>query len=101
MSSHGYVKATAGGSMMDIEVSAGSRRSTIAGVNEWRGTLQIRIGEVPERGKANDELLGFLAEVLNLDRRDISIVKGAHSHRKKIFVDLSPEEVVQRVGRLI
>ena len=86
---------------MDIEVSVGSRRNAIVGVNKWRGTLQVRIAEAPERGRANDELRGFLSEVLDLGSSDITIVKGSHSHRKKVFVKLSPAEVVRRVGRLI
>ena len=99
MPSHGFVEAAAGGSIVDIEVSPGSGRCEIIGVNEWRGTLQIRICEAPIRGKANNELRDFLSQVFGLGRSDITIIKGARSHRKKVFVGLSPDEVVQRVGR--
>ena len=101
MSSHGYVEATAGGSIVDIEVSPGSERCEIFGMNEWRGTLQIRIGEAPTRGRANNELREFLSKVFDLDIGHIAIVRGARSQRKKVFVGLSPAEIVQRVGRLI
>ena len=70
----------------------------MVGINEWRGTVQIRVSSEARDGKANDDLLDFLARALSVPRRDLRIVKGSRSHRKKVFVPLALEEVVSRLG---
>ena len=100
MPSHGFVRAAAGGCIIDIEVLPLSSQSEIAGANEWRGTLQIKIQSAPERGRANGELLALLSEKLGLESSSVRVVKGTRSRRKKIFVELPPEEVLKRIGRV-
>ncbi|MDD5198120.1 MAG: DUF167 domain-containing protein [Candidatus Gracilibacteria bacterium] len=41
------------------------------------GTIKIRIKAVPEKGKANEELIRFLAEVLGIRKSTIEIIAGA------------------------
>lgn len=84
---------------MDIDVTPSATRTEISGVNGWRGTLQVRVAAAPEHGKANEELVRFLSEVLAVDRDEVAVVKGARSHRKRVFAPLSPEEADKRLGR--
>lgn len=46
----------------------------------------MRIRAVPERGKANSELIALLAQLLGVSRRDITITVGASSRDKVITV---------------
>lgn len=53
------------------------------------GTIKIALTQPPEKGKANKELIGFIAEQLDLDRSDIKIVSGLSSRMKAVSVDMN------------
>lgn len=48
------------------------------------GTLKFRLKAAPEQGKANEELIKFLAKKLSCQRDEISIVSG-HNERTKLI----------------
>lgn len=43
----------------------------------------------PERGKANEELIRFLADKLEISRDDITITSGQTGHKKRIKLDVA------------
>ncbi len=54
------------------------------------GTLKIRLKAVPEKGRANEELIRFLAESLHQSADDIEIISGFSDARKLVRIpDLS------------
>ena len=58
---------------------------------EWAGFLEsgdwkIKVAAPPERGKANEELIRFLAEEFGVAREAVEIVAGAASHHKLIRI---------------
>ena len=52
------------------------------------GTLKIRIKAVPEKGKANKELISFLGEELWISKNNIDIVAWASDQVKIIKLRL-------------
>lgn len=57
-------------------------------------TLKVWLKSAPEDGKANDELVRRLADVLNLRRTDIRIVRGSSSRNKLVDISgISVEEI--------
>ena len=46
------------------------------------GTVKIKVAAVPEKGKANAELIAFLADVFSLPRSNVTLVTGAASSTK-------------------
>lgn len=50
------------------------------------GTLKIRLKAVPEKGKANKELVGFLSEELSIDSSRIEIIAGASDTTKLVRI---------------
>jgi uncharacterized protein len=48
--------------------------------------VKIRIAAPPTDGSANDELIRFLAERLNIPRAAIAITTGASSRRKTVEI---------------
>lgn len=48
--------------------------------------LKVSIISVPEKGKANKELLDFLSKMLDIPKSSIEIVKGQTDQWKKIFL---------------
>lgn len=49
-------------------------------------TLKIRLKAVPEKGRANEELISFLAESLHLSKEDIEIASGFTDARKLVRI---------------
>lgn len=49
-------------------------------------TIKIRIKAVPEKGRANAELIKFLSRELDVNKDKISIISGAGSQLKLIRI---------------
>lgn len=50
------------------------------------GTLKIRVAAVPEKNKANAEIIKFLANTFNVDKTRVHIVTGETSPIKLIEI---------------
>lgn len=73
-----------GGVVFVAKVVPGSSRTTISGMLD--GMLKIKISAAPERGKANQSLVEFLAKRLGVKKNAVSIVSGKTSQVKSIQV---------------
>ena len=73
---------TAGGWILRVRATPGAPRTRVQGVHG--GALKIAVQAPPERGKANDELVRFLAQELGLARADVRLKSGAAA-RDKVF----------------
>ena len=71
--------------LLHIKVIPKSSKNSIDG---WEnGRLRVRIRGVPEKGKANEALIEFLAEELKIAKSRITIVSGQTSRLKRIQID--------------
>ena len=60
----------------------------------------MRVAAPPERGRANEALVGLLADVLEVPARSIRVVSGRRSRAKVVEVDaLELGEVERRLER--
>ena len=50
------------------------------------GALKVKVAAIPERGKANEELCEVLARHYNVPVRDVEVVAGLTSTRKRIRI---------------
>lgn len=50
------------------------------------GALKLKIAAVPEKGKANEELVRFLAREFGVARAQVEIVAGASGHAKLVRI---------------
>ncbi len=73
-----------------VRVVPNAPKSACAGA--YADGIKIKIAAQPTDGKANAELIAFLAKTLKVSRRDISIVCGDTSHNK--IVEISGVENV-------
>ncbi|MFA5820855.1 MAG: DUF167 domain-containing protein [Candidatus Gracilibacteria bacterium] len=55
------------------------------------GTIKIRLKAVPERGKANAELIKFLSKELKIATEQISIISGKSERIKLIKIKNEPD----------
>lgn len=84
---------------VDIEVSPNSNKSQISGFNEWRNRFEIRIKQVPQKGKANKEIVKELSKIFNCD---VSISKGEKSSQKTIVCyNVSIDDILDKLSEIL
>lgn len=54
---------------------------------EGEQTIKIRIKAVPEKGKANAELIKFLSKELNIPKQNIKILSGKTEQLKLVKIN--------------
>ena len=71
--------------MLDIKVIPRSSRSEIV---EFLpdGSLKVKLAAVPEKGKANDELIEVLAAYFDVRKDAIELITGEISQRKRVRI---------------
>ena len=74
-----------GGIELDVLVVPRSSKNQIVG--EHDGRLKIQLNAPPVDGEANAALVQFLAKTLGLKKKDVAIVSGETSRRKRIRVN--------------
>ncbi len=84
--------------IIEIKVVPHAGRQHI--VLDTQGHLKCFLKSAPERGKANDELIAFLAKKLGEPRMVFEIIGGATGRHKKIKIitTLSYEQILARLG---
>jgi uncharacterized protein (TIGR00251 family) len=83
--------------LLTVQVQPRASRTEIVG---WRdGALRVRLAAPPVDGAANDALVAFLADRLDLPKRQVVIVGGATARRKRLRVEgLDRAALEARVG---
>jgi len=85
------------GAALAVRIVPKASRTEIAGIEE-DGTLKIRLTAPPVEGKANEELIAFLAQVLDARPEQLEIVAGHNTREKLISIfDISIPEVNERI----
>jgi len=80
-----------------LHVHPNAARNELAGFSE--GVLRVRVAAPPVKGKANKELIAFLARKLGLSKGDLTILRGHTSRYKLISVaGLTREELNRRLS---
>lgn len=69
-----------------VKVTPRSNKTELKDILE-DGTIKIRLHAPAEKGKANDELIKFLASELHLHRDKITIISGKSDQLKLIKVN--------------
>jgi len=80
-----------------LRVYPNAASNELAGFSE--GVLRVRVAAPPVKGKANKELIAFLAQKLGLSKGDLTILKGHTSRNKVISIaSLTREELTRRLS---
>ena len=59
--------------------------------------LKINIISVPEKGKANQELISWLAKKLDIAKSDIAIVSGDLDRLKKLLIKTESSDIMTKL----
>jgi uncharacterized protein (TIGR00251 family) len=73
-----------GGCTLAVRVHPGARRNGVTGTHA--GALKISLTTPPTDGRANEALIGLLAELLRLPKARIALLTGAASRSKQLRI---------------
>jgi uncharacterized protein (TIGR00251 family) len=70
---------------LDVKVIPRSSKSEIV---EFFPGMKVKLAAVPERGKANEELIGLLADYFAVPKEAVAVISGETSQRKRVRIRL-------------
>jgi uncharacterized protein (TIGR00251 family) len=94
------ISSAEGGAAFPVRVVPRASKNEISG--RQGEAVKIRLAAPPVEGAANEALIDFLAEILEVRKRQIEILSG-HASRDKIVcvVGLLPQEVETRLSAFL
>ena len=63
-------------------------------------SLRIKIKAPPVDGKANEYLIGYLAEIFDLPKKNIQIISGFTGSHKRINIVAEEEKIISILQKL-
>ena len=84
--------------VLALHVQPGARRTAVVGTHGQR--LKIALHAPPVDGKANAELLRFLAMALPVRRAAVRLAAGAASREKSVTIDCEAADAQRLAGLL-
>jgi uncharacterized protein (TIGR00251 family) len=91
------IQESSGGVIFTAKVVPGSSRTAVAGV--LADMVKVRVAAAPEKGKANQCLVAFLANQLGVRKNAVEIVSGQTQPVKQVrVVGISAAELLEKLG---
>ena len=90
---------TPAGCRLEVSVSPNAKRTAADGLHD--GALRVRLAAPPVDGKANAQLLGWLADELGCAKRAVTLLRGDTSRRKQVLVALPETQVASWLAKLL
>jgi uncharacterized protein (TIGR00251 family) len=78
------IRQAGDGIEIDVRVVPRARKTEHSGTRS--GALLVRLAAPPVEGAANEALIAFLAELLGVPRRNVSIVSGERGRAKRVRI---------------
>jgi uncharacterized protein len=93
------IQQSANSVIFSVKVVPRSSKTAIAGI--LGGMLKVKLAAAPEKGKANESLVEFLADTLGVKKNAVSITSGHTSPVKTIQIaGVSTEAILKKLGFL-
>jgi uncharacterized protein len=84
------------GVLLRVHLQPRAARDRVVGLHGE--ALKVALTAAPVENAANSALLAFLATLLRVPRASVSLVSGAKSREKRVFVStVNPQHVTQRL----
>jgi len=84
-----------GGTLLVLRIIPGAHKTEIDGI--YGELLKVRVKAPPLDGKANKELLKFLAKTMGLRLRDLQIIRGEKSRQKTVqIIGVAPDIIAEQ-----
>ena len=93
------LRETEEGVVLKISVQPKASRQELSGIRE--GVLRLRLTAPPVEGAANEACRIFLAELFQISKSRVQIIRGHQSRQKWIQIQgMTSETIVQHLRRL-
>lgn len=96
-----FFEITTKGILLRVRLSPNSSCCKICGIYttpENENYLKVSVISVPEKGKANSELVSWLSKQLKIAKSDINIISGELDRYKKILITNSNEQILEKLN---
>ena len=91
------IREVDGGVVFSVKIVPGSSKTSVCGMLDKM--VKIKISAPPEKGKANQRLVEFLAKKLGVKRKDVYIISGQTNPVKSVEISgISAEMLTTRLG---
>lgn len=88
------------GILLAVKVTPNAASLAVKGIfcdADGREYLKISVVSVPEKGKANKELIKFFSKELKLSKSEIELISGETNHLKKFLLKNKNQTVVEKI----
>ncbi len=82
---------------LTIHAKPGARENLVEVLED--GSVRVWLKATPVDGKANKELIDYMAEVLGTKKLNIRLHTGSTGRYKMLDIDLPEEEVIAKLNR--
>ena len=99
-----FFEQTTNGYIIRVRLSPNSSCCKVNGIFQTPDNscfLKISINSVPEKGKANAELISFLVKKLKIAKSQISIISGELDRYKKILITGEQQEIIAKLQNML
>lgn len=83
--------------LLKLAVRAGAKKSCFDGTYGDPVRLKVKIQAAPIEGKANKELIKFLASSFGLKQMDFEIIRGMTSSSKDVVIRINVKNLIKLV----
>jgi len=91
------IQENANGVVFTAKIVPGSSRTAVSGILD--NMIKVRVAAPPEKGKANQCLIAFLAKRLGVKKNAIDIIAGQTGPVKQVRVrQMSAAKLLERLG---
>lgn len=95
-----FVSRVSEGCVLRLFVQPKARKRQVVGLHLDR--LKIAVTEPPDRGKANNAVEEFIAELLNVSRSRVSLLRGDTNRNKDLLIaELAPRVVADLLSKFM
>ena len=98
-----FFESTSQGIILKVRLQPNSSCRRIAGIftaADGSDFIKINVISIPEKGKANRELLEYLAKKLKLAKSDLQIIAGETDRHKKILIHADEKHILPALQTL-
>jgi len=88
-----------GGVYVDIHARPGARKPQVRGIHDH--AIKIAVREAAQDGRANAAIVHSLADALGCTRKDIKVISGHTSRRKRLFISGDAHEITARIRNML
>lgn len=93
-----FYEQTTNGYILRIRVTPNSSKCSVCGIFtdcDGQDFLKINLTSVPEKGKANSELIKLLSKSLHISKSSFSIISGETDRYKKLLITAEISDITE------